>query len=379
MGRYQKAESMGLIASVICAALSIVAMNLYLHLAPAIWLVSGRMTAISSGVVASCSVGTFIVGYSRQSHSWNLNRGWLVPLRRGFEVLALSVVYAATVFLSMFALMSISMSIVGKDLFQIYLVPVIASFSGVVGYITFVQAEMLTAKTIATMLPLFIMAGVATAGFTTDDPYWWHNNFSQLGDSTTFAARMFNSTIILAGICVIILSYFAISELITTYRMRRRWQSESAQAPGAATVILHFWPRILCMASLLALSGLFLSGIGIFRYSMHPIIHNTCARSIAVTMGLLLIALPWLAPQLSKAMFVVSDLIVLVIAVVCVHWLSGHNTMTNVEALACALFLGWFIVFARQIAALESDRIYVQMTAANPASAAQESRLSPQS
>lgn len=64
---------------------------------------------------------------------------------------------------------------------------------------TFVQAEMMNAKTIASLLPFFVISGVVTAGMTTDDPYWYHNNFSQLGDRTTFAARMFNSTLILTG------------------------------------------------------------------------------------------------------------------------------------------------------------------------------------
>lgn len=56
---------------------------------------------------------------------------------------------------------------------------------------------MMNAKTIASLLPFFVISGVVTAGMTTDDPYWYHNNFSQLGDRTTFAARMFNSTLIL--------------------------------------------------------------------------------------------------------------------------------------------------------------------------------------
>ena len=42
-------------------------------------------------------------------------------------------------------------------------------------------------------------------------------------------------------------------------------------------------------------------------------------------------------------------------------WLKGHNTLTNVEALAGMMFLGWFIVFSRQIASIEADRIQQQL------------------
>ena len=38
-----------------------------------------------------------------------------------------------------------------------------------------------------------------------------------------------------------------------------------------------------------------------------------------------------------------------------------HNTLTNVEALAGMMFLGWFIIFSRQIAAIEADRVQTQL------------------
>ena len=78
-------------------------------------------------------------------------------------------------------------------------------------------------------------------------------------------------------------------------------------------------------------------------------------------MFVMLIGLPWLAPQLSRSFFVISDLALVVCAVEGVMWLKGHNTLTNVEALAAMLFLGWFIVFSRQIASIEADRIQQQL------------------
>lgn len=40
---------------------------------------------------------------------------------------------------------------------------------------------------------------------------------------------------------------------------------------------------------------------------------------------------------------------------------DGPETLTNLEALAGLLFLGWFIVFSRQIAAIEADRLHDQL------------------
>lgn len=367
MGRHQRAETSGLISFLICAIAAAIMVKIYVEVAPPIWQVTRRMFMVSSGVVTFCGVSSFIVGYARNSRSLNLKRGWWVPIRRSIEIVALSVVYAATIFLAVFAILGIITDMMGIRIFIGYLPWVSAAFAGIVGYVTFVQADLMDAKTIASLLPLFVVSGVTTAGLTTDDPNWWHNNFSQLGDRTTFAASMFNSTLILAGICIIIISYFAISELMTTHRMRADWSRAHLPAPQVGDErdhperIQQFKVRVAILWSLLILLGIAFIGIGTFRYSPHPILHNVFARGLPGIMCILLIGLPWIAPQLSKAFYVVSDLSIITCAVAGGFWLEGDNTLTNVEALAGLIFLGWFIVFSRHIAAIEADRVQAQL------------------
>ncbi|WP_137656768.1 ABC transporter permease [Bifidobacterium moukalabense] len=360
MGRHQQAETSGIISFMICAVVAGFAMSLYMQYAPAIWRVSQRLFTVCSGIVAACGVVSFSLGYARKSRSLTLKHGWMVPIRRIFEILALSMVYASTIFVTSFMMLSIINGIMGTRTLNGYLSMLCAGIAGVVGYITFVQAELMDAKTIAALLPFFVVSGVSIAGLTSDDPYWYNNNFSQLGDRTTFAARMFNSTLMLAGICIIIISYFAISELITTNRLRR----EYAQQTGLDESPRHFRVRILLLAFMLTLAGIAFIGIGMFRYTPHPILHNVFARGLPCLMSVLLIELPWLAPQLSKAVYVVSDLAIAVGAFAGFQWLGGHNTLTNVEALAGLMFLGWFIIFSRQIAAIEADRVQTQLVLA---------------
>lgn len=390
MGRHQRAETLGLISFLFCSVIAFAAMSLYIQFAPAIWQVTQRRLSVCAGVICACGVVSFCIGYASNSRSLTLKHGWWMPIRRIFEIVALSVVYAATIFLSSFAMLNAVNSLMGMHLFGGYLPAVCAGFAGVVGYITFVQAELMNAKTIASLLPLFVISGVGTAGLTTDDPNWYHNNFSQLGDRTTFAANMFNATLMLAGTCIIIVSYFAVSELITTERLqrlcRRQMQAGGAEISSAARQgaaggrggavaevkhdvgretrhdeIPHFRVRIVILSTLLTVSGLAFIGIGVFRYTPHYIMHNVCAKGLPIVMGVLLLALPWLAPRLSKAMYVVSDLAILVCAAFGINMLMGYNTLTNVEALAGMFFLGWFIVFSRQIAAIEADRVQQQL------------------
>ena len=161
---------------------------------------------------------------------------------------------------------------------------------------------------------------------------------------------MFNSTLMLAGVCIVIISYFAISELITTHRLQMQYLSanDEKEAPK------HFKARILLLSTMLTLAGIAFIGIGMFRYTPHPILHNVFARGLPCLMSVLMIALPWLAPQL-------SDLAIVIGALAGFQWLAGRNTLTNVEALAGMMFLGWFIIFSRQIAAIESDRVQTQL------------------
>ena len=315
---------------------------------------------------------SFLIGYLSQSRSMNLKHGWLVMLRRLVESLALSAVYAATTFLMSFALLSMVNEVMGPKVFVGYMAAICATVSGIFGYMTFVQARMMNAKTLASLLPFFIVSGVCVAGLTTDDPYWYHNNFSQLGDRTTFAATMFNSTLILGGLCIIIISYFAISELVTTERLTRLRHNRSANDPNHGYDIAHYRLRTTILGVMLTMSGIAFIGIGAFRYTPHPILHNVFARGLPVLMLVLFLLLPWVAPRLSRTVMVISDLMLLVCAAFGVEWLLGKITLTNVEALACMVYLGWFIVFSRQIAALEADRITLQLAQAQVQPSASE-------
>ena len=62
--------------------------------------------------------------------------------------------------------------------------------------------------------------------------------------------------------------------------------------------ITHFTLRIAILSLLLTISGLMFIGIGAFRYTPHPIMHNVCAKGLTVIMGVLMLSLPWLAPRI---------------------------------------------------------------------------------
>lgn len=361
MGQHQRAETCGLIAFVSCALIGVAGTFLYINHAPAFWQMAQRRFVACAAIVATCGVISFLAGCIHRYRGLPTKGNAMVMLRRIFEALALTVVYAATLFLASFMLFEVVNGMMGRTLFSEYAPALCAAVAGISGYVTFVQAELMDAKTLSSILVIFVISGVCTACFTTTDPNWYHNNFSQLGDSTSFAATMFNATLILGGICIIIISYFAITELITTYKITGMNAKSEYRILHTSYKTPSFKTRIILLSILLVLTGIVFIGIGTFRYTPHPILHNVFARSMPVVMLFLLAGLPWLAPQLSKAFFVISDLALGICAIVAVSWLMGDNTLTNVEALAALTYLGWFIGFSRQIAAIEADRIQKQL------------------
>ncbi|KFI46828.1 hypothetical protein GA0061078_0582 [Bifidobacterium bohemicum] len=360
MGLHQRTETAGILSFLVCAAAGAGAMSLAGTLLSAAWKISLRRLLVASVIIAACGTISFILGYAHPSQNpQNTRLRWLSRIRRLAETLALATVYASTIFLTSYAALYIVNAVMGP-LFLDYLTAICAGLSGIAGYVTLVQAEMMDAKTLASLLPVFVIAGVSVAGLTTDDQNWYTNNFSQLGDRTTFAAKMFNSTAILTGICIIIISYFCVSELITTYRQRVEWRQNQGPLQGGHT-IKHYKLRLTVLSLLLTLAGMGFMGVGTFHYTPHPMLHNGSAQGLTAAAAILLIALPWIAPQLSISIYAAGYLAVAVCSVEMRQWLTGHSTMTNAEALAAMCFLGWFIMFSRQIASIESDRIAEQI------------------
>ena len=366
MGSHQKAETRALLAAMVSLAIAYVATTVFLEQASAIWLISGRKMLAAATIIAVSSFIMFIIGYARTPMMpapkavRALRRLPLRVLRRVIEACALSVVFSATAFFMSYALLSAVNTMMGKDLFDSLMPGIVGAFAGVASYLGFIQASSLSAKAIATMLPLFVISGVTVAALTSDDPWWWHNNFSQLGDRTTFAAQLFNATLILAGLCIIIVTYFASFELTTT-QMVSKGENDS---PDATKKTRTDVARIVIFSLLLSLTGVGLIGVGSFRYTPHPVLHNVFARGMSAPMGLLLVLLPWLMPQLSRFLYAFSYMIVAVDCCDLLRWLKGNTTLTSVEALACLTLFAWVIAFSRQIAAIQADRIQARILAA---------------
>lgn len=543
MGRYQRTEGRAVIAGVLCFLLGALACWTQVRTGQLESLGPNIQFLISALFVSVPGTLAFVFGYTSPNQLLPAARHrWATRIRRFFEIAALSVVFFSTVLLAVFCVLLVLYQMVGFELGGLYFQMIVAALAAATGYLGYSQGALLDAKTVSSFLPFFVIAGIAVAGLTTDDPKWWHNNFSELGDSTSFSATTFNFTIIMSGICLIIIGYFAVFELIASNeqylswrkgaglpvtmsaRTRRRRRSErrkkerealdrasangtkavvdemrtiairkrpglaeaaraaleaqdrqkkvsgpaasqtegvsgSAAAPAPSPVPLppmaqgergdlpemasrtalqrteefdrsalhqaleqagsspsdapvreggvegaramgdaargrqaaaasegrghretrddatllrerleedtsalvsHYRLRMGLFLSLVILAGVSLAGVGVFRYTPHPDMHNLCARGMMVPMYLLLLLLPVIVPHLSRIVYALGWAEMVVIAGAGVLWMRGLTTLTNVEGLTWVLFLVWFIVLSRQVAAISQDRIFAQ-------------------
>ncbi len=112
MGRHQQAEASGIISFVTCATIAWIAMSRYMQFAPAIWRVTQRVSPCA-GITAGCGESFHSAWVTRATPTF-ADTAWLGhPIRRVFEILALSVVYASTIFVTSFMMLSIINNMMG--------------------------------------------------------------------------------------------------------------------------------------------------------------------------------------------------------------------------------------------------------------------------
>lgn len=449
-GQYQRTEGSAIFAGLLSLIVCAVVIRSIIPLPSYSLMDSDGQFLVAAVLIALPALVSFIVGYTFPLSAWSRRNGWATPLRKTFELIALSVVFGATVLLVAFFVLEAIYRMIGFTLGNLYFQAIVMSLAAISGYFGFSRGRLMDATIVSGFLPLFVISGIAVAGITTKDRWWWRNNFSELGDNTTFSALTFDFTLVMSGICLIIIGSFAVYELSASNKQYLHWRrcaglptaltpeerkqkkrqrrkqirsamssaadqspaavfdemktiaieqqpnltqaaalarsaqgSENSTATATATstqhkhteemenirqrlendtsaLVTHYRLRMGIFLALTVLAGVSLAGVGIFRYTPHPDMHNLCARGMMIPMYILLIFLPWLIPSLSKIVYALGWIDVVVIAAAGLLWMHKGTTLTNVEGLTWVLFIVWFIVLSRQIAAISRDRIDAQ-------------------
>ncbi len=279
-----------------------------------------------------CSSAGFILGVRF--------RNSLVPaeLRRAWVWSVLPLAFAYAVVVGLFA--AIGLQFAGMvfpelALQSVYAIVLVGLICGVVANSVANQCMQLRVRNVLGLFIVTLLGGVAISAITVNNAMWWEKSFSFLGESESRSRIIFNTTLIVSGILLIILQQFFMDDFVYLRHL------------GVLTARKVRWGR----AGLVGL-GVLMAMIGIIPFGINGYlntVHDLCAYSIAgILLAFMLTTrrfLPGLMPEFYAVTWVT---VVLLITAVALHLLGSINTV-GVELLAFAIGGAWFILFIKHV------------------------------
>lgn len=212
---------------------------------------------------------------------------------------------------------------------------IVGVYAGLVGYTIAPAALDMTTTKIVRIFSTVIIAGMILSMITAGDSEWWQVNFSALGTASTpaLASSAFNITLIISGLLLISLTSHLtkdIPESITGEKDRDR--------------------RLRILEAILIFMGGSMAAIGALPYDKFPRAHDTIAYFMAVTFLVLVLALKFMLPKISKVFLVNSYFTLAVIILLYVLFINyAYINLTAFELLSFLITLGWLLMFANRI------------------------------
>lgn len=196
-------------------------------------------------------------------------------------------------------------------------------------YLTAGSAYSLTTRQLSELLAGFVLTGALAAMLTASNPVWWQEHFSSLGTASDTSGIAFNFTLLLGGLAITTLAGYLTHDLL-------RW-ARLAKVDERRVVAIRI--GFIAMGVLLAL----LAFLPVDRFFIS---HNVTAYSLVGVFIVMIVAIPFLFPTLSKAFSVVCAVTVGLLALGLVMFLGVHYlNLTAFELLAVAGIFAWLILF----------------------------------
>lgn len=248
------------------------------------------------------------------------------------DVAALAVAHAVIALLGWtLTAVILEAGLIGAVVFPFPVLALSGAAAGLTAYVVYASATRLDLQLLAVVLATFLVVGILASMLTASDPSWWKDNLSALGMTNDLSARAFNLTLIVAGVLVTTLARYATAKI-------------PARRQGVTAV-----------RTCLVIVGIFLGLVGVFPVDRFFLLHTGVASGMAVAFGVLVIALRWWLPGLSRTFLLLGYLFVAVIVLLAVLFAVGYYSLTAVELIAGVLVFTWIILFIRTADALTLD------------------------
>ena len=211
----------------------------------------------------------------------------------------------------------------------------VAAASAAAAYITSASVSSLTARSLATLLAVFLTVGVLASAMYAPDPYWWERYFSELGEGSGTASFVFNLTLLLTGLALVTVVEFLAHDL-------ERWARAHGEPGYVVTTV-----RVL-----LTLVGVLVALVALISRTVSVPWHDFVATLLVVVFALTLVTLPVLLRRLPGGLLAFTAAAFgMLVALVILHLGVGYLNLTAFEMGAAVVVYVWLLLFIRTVSA----------------------------
>lgn len=296
-------------------------------------------TAILMSVIIIVPIafyGGYTFGQRKRAIETNTQkRLWLRALSLSLAYTIIFVIFTALI------IFVLSISFKGLTLDRYLSSFIIAISSALTTYVVINLSATLETVSIVNAFALFMIGGIFTSMATSINPLWWEVNFSSLGATHTFSAKVFNATLILSAVLMICMSLHLFQDLKLLVSGNKKFAQTKANFVKGMFIFIA-----ICLA-----------GVGLFPFyvdTFSAVLHNLSAYSMMLGFAILIIGIRYLIPALNKSFFAFSYTMLGALGLCFVLYFGFHYfNLTAFELNAFCIAFAWLIIFLRNIAALQ--------------------------
>ncbi|GAA1330515.1 hypothetical protein GCM10009592_20900 [Brachybacterium rhamnosum] len=293
----------------------------------------GQVAALSVFGCAAATAALVLAVVTPRSMPWF---GGAHRWRRALDIVGLALVYGLLgLFLTsaLFGVFQQAFQGVALDRMAGTFWVVVASAAG--AYATSAAGSALTGRSLATLLAVFLTAGVLASAMNATDRYWWERYFSELGEGGDLASVTFNLTLLLTGVALLTVTEFLAHDL-------DRWAA-SAGEPAWVTAVVR---------TLLSAVGVLVALVALVSRDVSVTWHDVIAQTLVVVFGALLVVTPVLLRRMPGGLLPVTiTAFALLVAITVMFVEVRYLNMTAFEMGAAAIVYAWLLLFIRIVSA----------------------------
>ncbi|WP_295730889.1 ABC transporter permease [uncultured Limosilactobacillus sp.] len=209
----------------------------------------------------------------------------------------------------------------------------------VVNYLMINLAMTISPGVITNLMTIMIVGGVGFSMLTNSTKNWWRHNFSFLGTNQNSNHFSFNITLVFSGLLLMILIDYLFVNLNHKYR---GW-------------------KVNTLRGLLYALGACIGCIGLFPNNPEfHILHDRIAMWLVYLLLILIVAVRWILPEVTKDFLKVSHIIGAVIAVdYIVFEAFTYLSLTAFELIAFMLAFAWILLLLQYIETLVNNNVQI--------------------